>query len=64
MSSSKDDFMDFIGYRNMVVEGKIDECLSEIRRGETSVSVDRGDLTDSEVEYLKKEVSKRSRGRD
>ncbi len=54
-----DDFMEFIGYRNMVVEGKIEECLSAARRGETSFSIDRGDLTDDEVRYLQKEVTRR-----
>ena len=52
-----DDFMEFIGYRNMVVEGKIEECLTAARRGETSFSIDRGDLTDDEVRYLQKEVT-------
>lgn len=28
---NKDDFMDYMGYRNTVVEEKIEECLSEIR---------------------------------
>ena len=54
-----DDFMEFMGYRNMVVEGKIEECLSAARRGETSISIDRGDLTDDEVRYLQKEVTRR-----
>ena len=54
-----DDFMEFIGYRNMVVEGKIEECLTAARRGETSFSIDRGDLTDDEVRYLQKEVTRR-----
>ena len=52
-------FMEFMGYRNMVVEGKIEECLSAARRGETEISIDRGDLTDDEAEYLQKEVKRR-----
>lgn len=56
---NKDDFMDFMGYRNTVVEEKIEECLSEIRSGKTEISVDRGDLTDSELEYLYQELDKR-----
>ena len=31
-------FMEFMGYRNMVVEDKIEECLSAARRGETEIS--------------------------
>ena len=56
---NKDDFMDYVGYRNTVVEEKIEECLSEIRSGKTEISVDRGDLTDSELEYLYQELDKR-----
>lgn len=52
-------FMEFMGYRNMVVEDKIEECLSAARRGETEISIDRGDLTDDEAEYLQKEVHRR-----
>lgn len=59
MSFPNDDFMNFMGYRNMVVEDKIEECLSAARRGETSVSIDRDDLTDDEVAYLQKEVQRR-----
>ena len=56
---NKDDFMDYMGYRNTVVEEKIEECLSEIRNGKAEISVDRGDLTDSELEYLYQELDKR-----
>ncbi len=59
MSFPNDDFMNFMGYRNMVVEEKIEECLSAARGGETSVSIDRDDLTDDEVAYLQKEVHRR-----
>lgn len=59
MSFSNDDFMNFMGYRNMVVEEKIEECLSAACRGETAVSIDRGDLTDEEVKYLQEQVSRR-----
>lgn len=59
MSFPNDDFMSFMGYRNMVVEEKIEECLSAASRGETSVSIDRDDLTDDEVAYLQKEVQRR-----
>ena len=59
MSFPNDDFMNFMCYRTMVVEDKIEECLSAARRGETSVSIDRDDLTDDEVAYLQKEVQRR-----
>ena len=54
-----DDFVDFMGYRNMVIEDKIEECLSAARRGETEISIDRDDLTDDEAEYLQREVQRR-----
>lgn len=59
MSFPDDDFMSFMGYRNMVVEEKIEECLSAARGGETSASIERDDLTDEEVAYLQKEVQRR-----
>ena len=59
MSTGNDSFMSFMGYRNMVVEDKIEECLAAARRGETSVSIDRGDLTDAEVAYVQREVQRK-----
>lgn len=53
------EFKDLMGYRYTVVENKVEECLSAARRGETSVTIDADDLTDSEVEYLKKELERR-----
>lgn len=52
-------FMDFMGYRNMVVEDKIEECLSAARRGETEIVIDQGDLIKAEVEYLQRELRRR-----
>ncbi len=63
MSFPNDGFMSFMGYRNMVVEDKIEECLEAARRGETSVSIDRGNLTDEEAAYLQREVQRRLGGR-
>ena len=56
----RDDFMEFMGYRNMVVEDKIEECLDAARRGETEISIDRGDLTDDEADYVISEVHRRT----
>lgn len=61
MSFTNDDFMSYMGYRNTVVEEKIEECLSAARKGNTSASIDRDDLTDDEVAYLQKEVHRRLR---
>ena len=59
MMFDTNDYMSFMGYRNMVVEEKIEECLAAARRGETSYDLDRGDLTDDELEYLQHEVQRR-----
>ena len=59
-----DEFMDFMGYRNMLVEEKIEECMKQVRRGQTEICVDRGDLTDAEVREVERAVKNRvSRGR-
>lgn len=54
------DFMEYMGYRQMVVQGKISECVDAIRNGADHITLDRGDLTDSELEYLKKEIEERT----
>ena len=54
-----DDFMNFIGCRNMIIEGKIEELLAAARRGELEISIDCEDLTDDEVEYLQRELQRR-----
>ena len=54
-----DDFMNYMGYRNSVVENKIDECLTQIRNGKTDITITRGDMTDSELEYLQSELERR-----
>lgn len=52
-------FMDFMGYRNSIVEEKIKKCLAAARQGKTSIEISADDLTDSEIEYIKKEVERR-----
>ena len=46
-----DDFMNYMGCHNMVIEDKIRECLNAARRGETRISIDCDDLTDSDIAY-------------
>jgi hypothetical protein len=60
MDPFNDSIMNYAGYRYTVIESKIEECLSAIRKGADSVTIDRGDLTDDEVRYLEKEVQKRA----
>ena len=49
---STNGFMDYMSYRNTVVEDKIEECLSEVRSGTKHISIDRGDLTDDERDII------------
>lgn len=53
-----DYFINFMGYRNMVLEDKIEECLEARLRNKSSI-VDVGELTDLEIEYIENEVCKR-----
>lgn len=59
----KDSFMDFMGYRNMIIEDKISECIKAYRSGESEVEFDSGDLTDDEIKYIQKEVIRRIYGK-
>lgn len=56
---TNDKFMEFAGYRNMIIEQKIEECLSAGKRGKSEIIIDRDDLTDDEAEYLQREVMRR-----
>ena len=51
--------MDIIGYRYVILENKIQECLQRIMDGDTEFEVDAGDFTDSEILYVKNEIEKR-----
>lgn len=56
----KNDFMNYVGYRYSVIEEKAEECISAINRGDAQINIDRGDLTDDEIKYLKKIVERRT----
>lgn len=57
---SSSDFMDYMGYRNMILEEKIEECVTAVEHGETEITLDRGDLTDEEIDYIYQEVRRRT----
>ena len=59
MNPFDDTIIDYAGYRYTVVEEKIEQCLSTIWQGATSVTINRDDLTDDELRYLEKEVQRR-----
>lgn len=52
-------FMDYMGYRNMITETKIEECLRQVHAGETEISIEPEDLTTDELVYLEREVNRR-----
>ena len=54
-----DDLADYLGFRHVTVEAKIEECLDAKRRGADNVTIDTGDLTDGEIAHLKREVRRR-----
>ena len=60
---SNNDFMEYAGYRNMILENKIDECLRKIAEGHDSISVDVEDLTDDEIVYVESEIKRRFKER-
>ena len=57
-----DDFMEFMGYRNMIMEEIIEEGMEAAEDGEEEFSVDRGDLTDDEINYIQSELKRRLGG--
>lgn len=59
MRFDNDEFMEFMGYRESLIEEKVEECLDAARRGETSVTIGQGELTDDEMQRVENEVSKR-----
>ena len=61
MTFGDNEFMDYMGYRNMIVEEKIEKYLAAFRRGETTIGIDRDDLNEDEMRYLQKEVMRRLR---
>lgn len=57
--AEKNRFLDFMGYRNIIVEEKIKEWLSAYRLGEASLWLVKDDLTDEEAQYIQREVRRR-----
>lgn len=57
------DIMNYAGYRNMLVENKIDECLAKVAEGYDSISVEADDLSDEEIAYVESEVRRRYKER-
>jgi hypothetical protein len=54
-----DDLTNYMGYRNYVLNGKIEECITAFRRGESEVQLDVSGLAANEVIYIYNEVNRR-----
>lgn len=52
------DFMDYMGFRWLELEGRIQKCVDAIERGETVIRVDCSDMTSTEQELFQKELQK------
>lgn len=57
----RDDFMDYIGFRFVTVEAKIDECTAAAKHGKSDITLNANEFTDDEIKYIKNEVEKRLR---
>ena len=56
---SNSEFMQFMGYRNMILEEIIEECLDAVQRGGMEITLDAEDLTVEELDYITREVRRR-----
>ena len=64
MNIKQDDFVNYMTFRDFVLEDKIEECLSAARNGAHSISIDREDLSDADIQYIQKEVQRRIKNGD
>lgn len=54
-----DDMISFLAFRDSLVQEKVEEIMEAVNRGETSITFDIGDLTQGELEEVKREVNRR-----
>lgn len=52
------DFMDYMGYREMLIDEKVNECKRLIDEGNTSINIDAGELEEHEIEEVKRRLNK------
>lgn len=53
------DFCDYVGFRYVELQRIADICTDAVRKGETNITLDCGDLTEDDLRYLEKEVARR-----
>ena len=59
MYRQQDDFLNYMAFRDSILEDKIEQCLSAARTGAVSINIDREDLSDVEIRYIQQEVQRR-----
>ena len=64
MHIKQDDFINYMAFQDFVLEGKIEKCLSAARNGAHSISIDRANLSDADIQYIQKEVQRRIKNGD
>ena len=50
------DFTDYMGFRNMVIE---DEIEHQLGNGGDDIDIDSGDYTEDEIDYIEEQVRRR-----
>ena len=58
-SAGADGYMEYMGYRNMLAEDAIQDCIDAAHAGADHFTLDAGDFTDEELDYIKSEVRRR-----
>ena len=56
MYGQQDDFVNYMAFRNSVLENKIEQCLTAAQTGADSIDIDPGDLSDADIRYIQEEV--------
>lgn len=56
------DFCDYVGFRYVELQRIADICADAVRKGETNITLDCGDLTEDDLRYLEKELEQRLSG--
>lgn len=52
--------MNYQGYRNMLVEEKNSELTEAVESEDSEISFDPGDMTEEEIEYVERQVERRT----
>ena len=63
MDFGDDEFMNHMGYRNMIIENKIKDCLVSAQQGETYINKFENDFTNDEIQHIQKEIQRRLKNR-